>query len=418
MLLVVIFLCIVWCLISIEPPAQELAIEGEDPATLMPAPAEGPSDRRLAAMAALIGLLAAAGTLTRYSFGWLILPIIFHFLVFFPLRRVTLCLAALLAFSITLAPWLTRNYQLSGALFGAQGYAIVQGTSEFPDNRLERSLSPDLSRIQLEDYFRKFITHSRQIIEDGLPKLGGSWITAFFLVGLMIPFKSPTISRLRIFIVLNLVVLIVVQALGWTHLSADSPVVNSENLLVLVSPLVFIYGSGMFHLLLDQLDLAFPQARRLAIGLFWLVASAPLLFTLLPPRANPVAYPPYFPPRIQESSKWMKESELMMSDVPWAVAWYGRRNCLWLTLDVKHDFYSLNDYQAPVQAIYLTQLTTDAHFVSQVINGEDWAWGRFVMDSLLRTNAPPGFPLKSAPSGFLPEQFFLTDRPRWTLQNE
>ena len=46
-----------------------------------------------------------------------------------------------------------------------------------------------------------------------------------------------------------------------------------------------------------------------------------------------MVYPPYFPPEIQQIAGWMKPDELMMSDVPWAVAWYGDRQCVWLSLD-------------------------------------------------------------------------------------
>jgi len=109
----------------------------------------------------------------------------------------------------------------------------------------------------------------------------------------------------------------------------------------------------------------------------------------------------------------------VMSDMPWAVAWYGNRQSIWTTLNVadpkgRNDFYAINDYKKPITGLYLTHLTIDARFYSQMLKGQDWAWGRFVMDSLLRTNMPAGFPLGHAPAGYLENgQFFLTDRPRW-----
>ena len=60
----------------------------------------------------------------------------------------------------------------------------------------------------------------------------------------------------------------------------------------------------------------------------------------------------------------MKENELMMSDVPWAVAWYGNHQCVWLTLNAKEDFFAVNDNLKPVQALYLTPETMDGKFVS------------------------------------------------------
>ena len=72
-----------------------------------------------------------------------------------------------------------------------------------------------------------------------------------------------------------------VQALGQTHVSSDSPRINSENLLVLLAPLVFIYGAALFHTLLDQLDLPPVDARGAAVAGFVAILCAPLLFALL-----------------------------------------------------------------------------------------------------------------------------------------
>jgi hypothetical protein len=122
----------------------------------------------------------------------------------------------------------------------------------------------------------------------------------------------------------------------------------------------------------------------------------------------------------------MKPEELMMSDMPWAVAWYGNRKCLWATLDApsdlkmskNSDFFAVHDFQKPIQGILLTRLTTDAKWFSQMIQGQDFAWGKFMLECLLRTNVPSGFPLKYSPPGFLQEGLlFLSDRERWAASS-
>jgi hypothetical protein len=185
---------------------------------------------------------------------------------------------------------------------------------------------------------------------------------------------------------------------------------------------VFVYGVAMYSLLLDNLQLEFPPLRHVVNFIFLLAACMPLIFTLLPPRSSPLAYPPYLPPLIQRFAGWMREEELVMSDMPWAVAWYGRCQSVWITLKVQdpkgqNDFYSINDLQKSVSGLYLTQLTMDGRFYSQMLRDEDWAWGRFIMDSILRTNAPAGFPLTYAPPEYLRYgQLFLTDRVRWPIR--
>jgi hypothetical protein len=138
-----------------------------------------------------------------------------------------------------------------------------------------------------------------------------------------------------------------------------------------------------------------------------------LISTLLSPKAMPVVYPPYYPPDIQQTVGWMKENELMMSDVPWAVAWYGRHQCVWLTLNAQDDFFAINDYLKPVQALYLTPETMNGKFVSDLVRSGEYSWGNFIIKGVLQNQITPSFPLRNAPTGFLPDRLFLTDRERW-----
>ena len=71
------------------------------------------------------------------------------------------------------------------------------------------------------------------------------------------------------------------------------------------------------------------------------------------------------------------------------------------------DFFDVHDYHKPIQGILLTRVTTDAKWFSQMIQGQDFAWGKFMLECLLRTNVPTGFPLKHSPPGFLQEGLAL-----------
>jgi hypothetical protein len=182
--------------------------------------------------------------------------------------------------------------------------------------------------------------------------------------------------------------------------------------LVLLVPLVFIFGASFFFTLLEQMILPLRQLRYAVIAGFVALCCLPMVYTLVS-SARPVVYPPYFPPEIQQTANWMKPDELMMSDVPWAVAWYGQRQCVWLTLDAQTEFYAINDYMKPVQALYLTPLTMDGKFLSDWVQSHDFSWGNFIVDAVLKNQIPPKFSLDNAPTGFLPDRLFLTDRERW-----
>ena len=398
LLLMVIFLGLTWCVLRIEEMVRE----------------PQPRPNWLLGLALASGVLTGVGALTRYAFGWTIIPVALFLFFFSGQRRVLHTLAALGAFVVVLIPWVIRNYAVSGTPFGTAGFAIVEGTGLFPRFQLERSVHPDLTHaLWLKLYVTKLLGNAHDILVNELPRLGGSWASILFLAGLLLGFRGMAVRRMRYFLLMCLGTFIVVQALGQTQLSNESPAVNSEDLLVLLVPLVFCYGVSFFFTFLEQMKLPVLQLRYAVIAVFAALSCLPMIFTLVSPKASPVVYPPYYPPDIQNTAGWMKENELMMSDVPWAVAWYGRHQCVWLTLNVQDDFFAINDYLKPVQALYLTPGTMDGKFVSELLRSGEHSWGSFIALGVLQNQIPQGFPLRNAPTGFLPDRLFLTDRERW-----
>jgi len=399
LLLMVIFLGLTWCVLKIEEVARE----------------PQPRPEWLLALAVAAGLLAGLGVLTRYAFGWVIIPVAVFLALFSGQRRTWHVLAALGAFAVVLIPWVIRNWSVSGTPFGTAGYAITEGAT-FPGTVLERSVHPDFTYAFLpKPILHKFLTNLRDIFENDLPKLGGSWVSMFFLTGLLLGFRGMAPRRVRYFVLMCLGTFVVFQTLGQTELSTESPEVNSENLLVLTAPLVFIYGAVFFLTLLRQMKLPVAQLRYAVVALFVVVTCLPMIFALWM-KTLPVVYPPYYPPDIQKAAGWMKDNELMMSDVPWAVAWYGHHECVWLTLNTQDDFFAIGDkYQRPVLGIYLTPETMDAKLLSECARGGENSWGNFLLKALAQGQISSKFPLTHAPSGSaaIGSGLFLTDRVRW-----
>ena len=373
------------------------------------------------AMAFGVGALLALGALTRYAYGWLLVPIIVFSVAFFGVRRGAATAIIVVTFLAALAPWCFRNYQICGQPFGTAQFAVVEGTLLFPKDRLQRSMPQnfkmDLNKVTPAQYGKKLMTGLAKTVRDDIPRLGGSWVTALFLVGLLAPFRNPGLSRLRWFLLAALLLFAIIQSLGRTFLSDVSPEINSENLLILFAPLVFMYGIALFYSFIDQITFEFARFRAVVIGIFVIIVSAPLLFTFASGRSIPFAYPPYYPPYIQEHGNWLKEEEIAMSDMPWAMAWYGDRACIWNTLDtgyaVPSDFFAIHDHMKPIKLLYLTPLSLDVKFVDEMLKSRENAWSRFALDSMMRTNVPPGFPLKHSPRGYLPDFLILSDRKRW-----
>ncbi len=368
-------------------------------------------------MAVLAGVLVGVGALTRYSFGWLILPVLVFLGSYLGQKKALLATLAAGAFLIVVTPWLARNYAVSGTPLGTAGFAICQNTAAYPANQLERTLQPEFTRVEPFQYVMKLLNGVRELVRNDLPKLGGSWVTAFFLVGLLVPFRNPTLGRLRGFVLGSLITLAVAQAMGRTQLTADATEVSSENLLALALPLVLVYGVALFFVLLEQFQFPHVAMRYSVIGCFGAAASLPLVLVFLSPGSSSrVGDPAYWPPVVQQTAGWMKEDELMMSDIPWGVSWYGRRQCAWLTLDADKEFYSVHDTIKPIGALYLTARTLkalDGAALSRVMQEDLRSWDAFTGSLFLKREVPTGFPLRKALAELLPEQLFLSDKARW-----
>jgi 4-amino-4-deoxy-L-arabinose transferase-like glycosyltransferase len=397
-LLVTLFMGLALCLWNIEAGVRENTATAN----------------RLAWLAALAGLLVGLAGLTRYAMLCLIAPVLFYLVMYSGQRRFFNAALAASVFLVVIAPWLIRNERLSGTPFGTATYAYLETSPGFPRADLQRNLGPNLQKFNMGMFWRKVVNNTRTLVNEDLPKLGGTWMAGFFLVSLLLSFRNPGITRLKFFLVACIILLGLVQAVGRTHLSQDSPVLNSENLLVVVTPLLILFGVALYRVLRDQLKVPSPEIRVVVDIVFVAVLSLPMIFALWPPRVDPRQYPPYYPPLIQRVSGWMTENELTMSDIPWAVAWYGQRQCIWLTTNPAEQYFAIEDDMKPIKALYLTPRTTDARFISDLADTEDRTWGNFIVGVAILREVPKAFPLQNSPETFpVPQQIFLTDRVRW-----
>ena len=423
--LLLIFLAITACVVSIEEKSR-----------LYRQPTG-----KMFTIALTAGLLAGLGLLTRYSFGWVIIPVVVFLILFSGPRGMGHAVTAVAGFALMVVPWVSRNLVVSGEPFGLAGFLPAELTGPFTDGNqlappfagfsLEQRLHPTMSSVFiLGNYTHKLLTNIQPLLVSELPRLGGSWAAMLFLTGLLMSFRGFAARRIRYFLLFCLGIFMVVQSVCRTPLSDLTPDTNSEDLLILTVPLVLIYAvvfflqfaggtharGGFMLNFLEKQTLPLGQLRYLAGALFVFFTCLPLIGALTSPpnRYWPYVYPPYFPPDIEKVSNWMKEDELMMSDLPWAVAWYGHHQCIWLTSDAQDQFYSLNDYVRPVQAIFISAATMDGKMFTGLHSTRPETWTHFSLDLLTKNLIPQRFPLVHvAPSGIVSSGLFLTDHDRW-----
>jgi hypothetical protein len=160
-----------------------------------------------------------------------------------------------------------------------------------------------------------------------------------------------------------------------------------------------------------RLKLELSIYRYAIYAAFFLITGLPTVFGFLfgGPR---IQFPPYAPGAMQMIGAITKPNEIVASDMPWAMAWYADRKSLWLPSRRK-DFYEYHDYEslgAPIVGLYLTPVSRDTNFLSDIVFGEYRDWASIIL------GLPQGlndFPLKSTVGLMNNQCLLLMDRNRW-----
>jgi hypothetical protein len=383
-----------------------------------------------AVLAAGAGAVCGISALTQYAAGVLVLPAAVFLWASGKNRRWRAAVIAIAAFLVVLSPWVVRNWRLSHTPFGVAGFSLFADTGAFPAARIERSLAPHIGGAELYSLVLKTFDNFVDAAATGLPKLGGSWMAAFFLVSLLVPFQDPRRGKLRWLAAGMAAALAVAQSASRTDSSRVAPEANAENLLILVAPLAFLLGALVVEGLLASREFAFPLLGRfayVAVGVMLTmqlsVSTVTDVFSLMGVigrRQLPLVDPPYRPDLIRMLCDTSPENSLIMTDMPWAVSWYGYRPAVWTTLrvqdDFKDDFFAIHVYQRPVWAVYLSPLTANAPMKDKFVSDPDFAWGRFYLDVFLRRNIPTGFPLTQVYGDGLMGlgHFFVASQDTWS----
>ena len=370
---------------------------------------------RVVALVIASAVLLALCFLTRYLAGFFLIPMAIYVARIFRGRAAAMWAGVyLVVFAAVITPWLVRNHRISGSVLGVARYELVDRSASFHGEALPRSYKPDFSdAYSVRSLTSKFLSNARTNLITNLRLIGSDFLILFFGVGVMYGFRRRDVARLRGLVLGVITVSIFAMSLIGSDPERTAPDVGGGNLLVLVLPLVAIYGTAFFYLLLDRIPFRIKLTRGVAIAAFVALNVSPILFTLLPPRPGLFPYPPYIPPVTRAVAQQFEPDSLACSDLPWAVAWDGEQRTVWLPMSTD-EFYEINDFVAPkgFQYMILTPYLIDERPQSEVAKGEYKGWTSFMHGQL-----PQSFPLKAystlPPEG---EQILLADRARWAKQ--
>ena len=272
------------------------------------------------------------------------------------------------------------------------------------------NLQPDLTAFALvKSKLRQGLTGQFQ---DIFNNLGYNLAGAAFFFALLHIFRNRVTNMLR----WALILMWGSAALGMAFFSPRGEVSNNQ-LHLLFLPLFIAYGMAFLFVLWNRMDLRFPPAKIAFITIIFSISSLPMAVNLLTTPEIRVNWPPYVPTFINNVTDWMDQDEILCSDMPWATAWYGGQKSLLLPATIQQ-FISIHDYKylgGPVNGLYLTPVSGNRPFLSQIAKGEYGDWGSFIMRTADLTNFPLEF---FTPLPMDNECVFYSNRDRWSATDQ
>lgn len=338
--------------------------------------------------AGFFGLLALAHWITLWMFIALLILCAFYFT---PRGVVSLIMLGIVAV-ICLLWVIPINYKHTGSVFGAGFYTFYSGLSgTTSEEALFRDIDQTVGGLNFQGFARKGVFNSLGQIRYLYDYLGGIVAAPLFFLSLLHPFRRKEIGDFRWFVL----VMWLGAVFGMTLYGIKAPSedgTDPNNLHVLFIPLMTGYGLAFLSVLWNRLNvpLHIPVVKNGHFVLVVVISALPFLLNL--PirimdlnrinREYRINYP-YIPRLLAEYGKLVNTNEVVVSDIPWAVAWYMDRSCFWLPKD-KGQLTRLMDIGRqkgqPVTSLLLSPLTLNQPIQQAVSQGaEYYAWREYMM---------------------------------------
>jgi len=284
------------------------------------------------------------------------------------------------------APWVMRNMEVAGTPFGLAPFTALEETISFPEDRFMRS---PVARTPRDKVAFEVKWKMKEKLPDRVGSvLGRIGMTGFaaglFFAAMFFPFGAPWARSFRWGVLVSLFLLIPASAIF------GEPV---ERLVVLLFPVMIVYGAAFYFLLIQRLELP-TRGSRIAIGAVLVIATAaPLILRLLPPNPYP-PYPTYYPPLVASMMHQLEPEEWVATDTPWATAWYADQPSVWIPNSVDPLKQEVMQAIPDLAALYFTPETFNQPFYKSLINVHHGSWysvlvGDIVLDPFIYSVAQP-----------------------------
>ncbi|MGB2402618.1 MAG: hypothetical protein ACPIA7_04335 [Akkermansiaceae bacterium] len=283
------------------------------------------------------GLFLCLLVLTHWITIWIYFGfVIFAAIYFKPRGILALILMGLLA--VLVLPIIYIIYSNpTGSFFGTAYYAIHNGLGSSQDDIL-RSLSPADHELGLKSLLINIVATTLGQISNLHANLGAILVAPLFFIALLHPFKRQALGMLR----WPLLLMWLFAGIGMSVYGLKDESLDSNQIHILFAPLMAAYGIAMVSILWARLGIAqrIDSLRHAHLILIVIISAGPMLLSIpkdvkLGLRAEGIGgfphWPPYYPKAINHTiAENTTSKDVIISDVPWAVAWYADRISVWL----------------------------------------------------------------------------------------
>lgn len=211
--------------------------------------------------------------------------------------------------------------------------------SAFGSDNLEllmRSSSDAAVPFSNSMFFLRALGHLFDQLGNLYSYMGSIVVTFFFLLALFNRYKRHETEGLKWAVFLMWLGV----CIGMTCFGQSGMLHNSQ-LYIIFAPFFAAYGVALVFNFLSRMQLGvdFPAVRALTIFFLILISSGSYMFqvpqelgfSILTSARGIPQYPPYYPPVLNGKLYDMtNKDDIIVTDQPWAVAWYADRKALWL----------------------------------------------------------------------------------------
>lgn len=226
--------------------------------------------------------------------------------------------------------------QPGGGLSGVFQQAFYGGFGAGGVEQMMRSTDEFSLNINSTNFFLRLLGAAFAQSSSVYVNMGSIIVTPFFLLSLFNRYRNPIVNALKWAIFSCWLS----SCIGMAIFGVTA-VMDVSQISVIFAPFFAAYGMSLVFIFLSRLQIAenFVTMRNLAIVVIVVISSGKFLFEF--PRDLQMGiitsargiphFPPYYPNKLNgELHDMTNPNDIIVTDQPWAVAWYADRKALWL----------------------------------------------------------------------------------------